>query len=206
MSFWGWSTPLPFVDLEKTATDELEKTIVRSETVHAKWTGSRFISPRVLVRNVQSSICCVMPPYLVKATSNPNGSKTVWSDENYVQQQKEEHMFPSGWRVCRHLEPETRTLYITEVQEQAGGTGQTKVWVHTTRGSLLSKLRLLHKPRKVVKFRVVGKENKISRMSEYDIDWPDAPIMAFPELLIQGGYLVVTMDVIYHLPCSSQFR
>ena len=68
-----------------------------------------------------------MPPYLVKATSNPNGSKTVWSDENYVQQQKEEHMFPSGWRVCRHLEPETRTLYITEVQEQAGGTGQTKV-------------------------------------------------------------------------------
>ena len=195
--------PLPFVDLEKTATDELEKIIVRTEIVHAKWTGSRFISPRVLVRNVQSSICCVMPPYLAKATSNPNGSKTVWSDEDYVQQQKEEHMFPSGWCVCRHLEPETRTLYIAEVQEQAGGTGQTKVWVHTTRGSSLSKSRLLHKPRKVVKFRVVGKENKISRMSEYDIDWPDAPTMAFPELLIQGGYLVVTMDVIYHLPCSS---
>ena len=42
---------------------------MRTEIVHAKWTGSRFISPRVLVRNVQSSICCVMPPSCRRTSS-----------------------------------------------------------------------------------------------------------------------------------------
>ncbi|KAF5360967.1 hypothetical protein D9756_005017 [Leucocoprinus leucothites] len=167
--------PLPPVDLEKAPTEKLERILVRTEIIYAKWTGARLTNPRAQRKELSHHRAyCIMPPYLVvRETHESGGIKLVWLYLADPRQRMGEHITSFGWGSCQHFEPESGILYIAEVQEQAEDD-QRKI--------------------KIVQYEVTGKDNSISKTLEHDMELPNASSADIPSLRIQGGYLIIGVD------------
>ncbi|KAJ3575335.1 hypothetical protein NP233_g1148 [Leucocoprinus birnbaumii] len=167
--------PLPPLDLETAPVEKLEKTLVRMEIMHAKWTGSRPTRAQVRRNSFTRRIFCVMPPYLVQLNREENGSKIIWFHRDDPDQIVEEHQTRFSWRTGRHYDPESGALTIAEVQEESEGSDQKTI--------------------KVVRYEVTGEKSAISKTLENEIVWPNASRDDIaPAVSIKGDYVVIETD------------